>query len=139
MRSVPWTLSLALALACQTQTATAADLIDVWQPAVQNDKTYAVGRAAQAAAQPRHDQAAALWKPNVGLTTSLGVGTNETETRGAQFSAPGFGQSSGVCFSTSVTNGTSGSWAVDATQPLYHPHRPTPTAATVTVRRPGRS
>jgi outer membrane protein len=125
MQSVPWTLSLslALALACQTQTATAADLIDVWQAAMQNDKTYAVGRAAQATAQPRRDQAAALWKPNVGLTTSLGVATNATETRGAQFSAPGFGQSSGVGFSTSVTNGTSGRWAVAATQPLYNPQR----------------
>ncbi len=123
MRSVPWTLSLALALGCQAGTASATDLIDAWQAAVQNDKTYAVGRAAQATAQPRRDQAAALWKPNVGLTTSLGVGTNETDTRGAQFSAPGFGQSSGVGFSTSVTNGASGRWAVTATQPLYNPQR----------------
>jgi len=123
MRSVPWTLSLALALACQAQAATAADLIDVWQAAVQNDKTYAVGRAAQATAQPRRDQAAALWRPNVGLTASMGVATNETEARGAQFSAPGIGQSSGVGFSTSVTNGTSGRWAIAATQPLYNPQR----------------
>ena len=123
MRSVPWTLSLALALACQAQTATAADLIDVWQAALQNDKTYAVGRAAQATAQPRRDQAAALWRPSVGLIVSMGVAANETEARGAQFSAPGFGQSSGVGFSTSVTNGTSGRWAVAATQPLYNPQR----------------
>ena len=61
MRIVPWTLSLALALACQAGTASATDLIDAWQAAVQNDKTYAVGRAAQATAQPRRDQAAALW------------------------------------------------------------------------------
>ena len=123
MRIIPWTLSLAMALACQAQTATAADLIDVWQAALQNDKTYAVGRAAQATAQPRRDQAAALWRPSVGLIASMGVATNETETRGAQFSAPGFGQSSGVGFSTSVTNGTSGRWAVAATQPLYNPQR----------------
>lgn len=125
MRSVPWTLSLALALALagHAQTATAADLIDVWQAALQNDKTYAVGRAAHASAQPRRDQAAALWRPSVGLTASMGVATNETETRGAQFSAPGFGQSSGVGFSTSVTSGTSGRWAIAATQPLYNPQR----------------
>ena len=125
MRSTPWILSLALALAlaCQARTATAADLIDVWQAAVQNDKAYAVGRAAQATAQPRRDQAAALWKPSVGLIASMGVASNETATRGAQFSAPGFGQSSGVAFSTSVTDGTSGRWAIAATQPLYNPQR----------------
>jgi outer membrane protein len=123
MRSVSWTLSLALALACQAQFATATDLIDVWQAAVQNDKTYAVGRAAQATAQPRRDQAAALWRPNVGVTASMGMASNETETRGAQFSAPGFGQSSGAGFGTSVTNGASGRWAIAATQPLYNPQR----------------
>jgi len=123
MRSVPWTLSLALALACQTQAAAAADLIDVWQAALQSDKAYAVGRAAQATAQPRRDQAAALWRPSVGLTASMGVASSETEARGTQFSAPGFEQSSGVGFSTSVTGGSSGRWAIAATQPLYNPQR----------------
>ena len=123
MRSLPWKLSFALGLACQVHAAPAADLIDVWQAAVQNDKTYAAGRAAQATAQPRRDQAAALWRPNVGLTASVGVASNETDTRGAQFAAPGFGQSTGVGFSTSVTNGTSGGFAVTATQPLYNPQR----------------
>ena len=121
MRRLPWILSLALA--CQVQSAAAADLIDVWQAALQNDKAYAVGRAAQAAAQPRRDQAAALWRPNVGLSTSLGVASNDTDTRGAQFSAPGLGQSSGVGFSTSVANGTSTRWAISASQPLYNPLR----------------
>lgn len=116
-------LALALALAGQAQTATAADLVDVWQAALQHDKSYAVGRAAQATAQPRRDQAAALWKPNVGLTTSLGLASNQTETRGAQFSAPGFAQSGGVGFSTSVNHGSSGRWAISATQPLYNPQR----------------
>ena len=125
MRSASWTLSLAvgLALACQTPAATAADLIDVWQAALQHDKSYAVGRAAQATAQPRRVQAAALWKPRVGLTATVGLATNVTETRGAQFSAPGFGQSSDVGFSTSVNNGRSSRWAISATQPLYDPQR----------------
>ena len=123
MRSATWILSLALASTCPTRTAFAADLIDVWQAALQNDKTYAVGRAAQATAQPRRDQAAALWKPRVGLTATVGLATNVTETRGAQFSAPGFGQSSDVGFSTSVNNGRSSRWAISATQPLYDPQR----------------
>jgi outer membrane protein len=112
-----------LPLACVAHGAAAADLVDVWRAAVQNDKEYAVGRAAQATAQPRRDQASSLWRPSVGFTASMGLATNESETRGAQFSAPGFGQSSGVGFSTSVSNGTSGRWAIMATQPLYDPAR----------------
>lgn len=115
--------ALALAIACGANAAAAADLIEAWQAAAQNDKDYAVGRAAQASAQPRREQAAALWRPTVGLTAALGVATSESETRGAQFSAPGFGQSNEVGFSTSVSNGTSGRWAVVATQPLYNPQR----------------
>jgi outer membrane protein len=112
--------SLSLALACATQGAAAAGLVDVWRSAVQNDKGYAVGRAAQAAAQPRRDQAASLWKPNVGLTASAGIASGDTATRGAQFSAPGFGQSAGVGFSTSVNDGRSVRWAVQATQPIFN-------------------
>ncbi|CAN5491810.1 TolC family outer membrane protein [soil metagenome] len=123
MRRVPWTVLLVLALAGQARTAAAADLIDAWQAAVLNDKAYAVGRAAQAASQPRRDQAAALWKPNVALTATLGIASSETATHGAQFSAPGFGQSSGVGFSTSVNGGTSGRFSISAAQPLYNPKR----------------
>ena len=77
----------------------------------------------QATAQPRRDQASALWRPSVGLVASAGLASNESDTRGAQFSAPGFGQSSSVGFSTSVNNGRSGRWAIAATQPLYNPVR----------------
>ncbi len=59
----------------------------------------------------------------MGLTASVGVATSETDAQGAQFSAPGLGQSNGVAFSTSVTNGTSGRWAIAAALPLYNPER----------------
>jgi outer membrane protein len=106
-----------------SQAAPAADLLEVWQAAERHDGDYAVARMARAAAQPRRDQAAALWRPNVALTASAGLGTSQTETRGAQFSAPGFGESAGVGFSTSVTNATAARWAVSAAQPLYNPER----------------
>jgi outer membrane protein len=121
MKHVKW--PLALVLACAGNMALAADLIDVWQAAMQNDREYAVDRAAQATAQPRRDQATALWKPNVGLTTSIGLATSRSETRGADFSTPQLGQSPGVNFDTSVTHGTASHWAVSATQPLYDPQR----------------
>jgi outer membrane protein len=119
----PALLTIALATALLAQTAGATDLLEVWRAAAQNDKSYAVDSAAHAAAQPRRDQAAALWKPRVGLTASVGIATSETDAQGAQFSAPGLGQSNGVAFSTSVNNGTSGRWAIAAAMPLYNPER----------------
>lgn len=118
-----WALAIGLALLHVARPAGATDLLEAWRAAVLNDKSYVVDSAAHAAAQPRRDQAASLWRPRVGLTASVGVATQETDTQGARFSAPGFGQSSGVGFGTSVTNGTSGRWAIGASLPLYNPER----------------
>ena len=112
-----------LALACGAPAAWATDLLQAWQAAQQNDRELAVARAAQATAQPRRDQAAALWRPGVAFNASAGVATGESEMRGAQFSAPGMGTSGGVNFGTSVTGGTATRWALQASQPLYHPQR----------------
>lgn len=112
-----------LALACGAPAAWATDLLHAWQAAQQNDRELAVARAAQATAQPRRDQAAALWRPGVAFNASAGVATGESEMRGAQFSAPGMGTSGGVNFGTSVTGGTATRWALQASQPLYHPQR----------------
>ena len=117
-----WSL-LAVACAAAVSSAGAADLLQSWQAAEQHDRSHAVARATHAAAQPRRDQAAALWRPNVALTAGAGVGTNDNEVRGAQFSAPGMGQSNGVNFSTSVHGGTATRWALQASQPLYNPQR----------------
>ena len=114
-----------LALACSAPAAWATDLLQVWQAAQQNDRELAVARAAQATAQPRRDQAAALWRPGVAFTATASVPTGESSTRGAQFSAPGMGTSSGVNFGTSVTGGTATRWALQASQPLYNPQRRT--------------
>ena len=123
-RPLRWSL-LALACAASTavSTAGAADLLQAWQAAQQHDRSHAVARAAHAAAQPRRDQAAALWRPNVALTAAAGIGTHDSDVRGAQFSAPGMGTSSGVDFSTSVHGGTATRWALQANQPLYNPQR----------------
>lgn len=123
MSKTLWMTLLILPLSCHAQASKATELMEAWRAATQSDKEYAVARAAHATAQPRRDQAAALWRPTVGLVSSVGVATNESETRGAQFSSPAFGQSTGVAFNTSVTNGTTSRWAVAATQPLYNPKR----------------
>ncbi len=116
--------SAVVSLAAALPTAAGAtDLVRVWQAAAQNDRDLDVANAAHAAAQPRRDQAGALWRPNVGLTAAVGVGRSQTETTGAQFSAPGLGTSAGVDFDTSVNHGTAGRWALQAVQPLYNPER----------------
>lgn len=116
-------LALLVALAWPAAPARATELIEAWQAAVQHDKAHAVAAAAHTVAQPRRDQATALWKPRVSLSASLGLATNETEAQGAQFSAPGLGTSKGVGFATSVTNGSAGRWSVTAAMPLYNPER----------------
>ncbi len=115
-------LYLALGL-CIAPAAHATDLTEAWQAAWQHDRELAVARAAHGAAQPRRDQAAALWRPGVAMTASAGVASSDTEMRGARFSAPGMGQSNGVDFGTSVHGGTATRIALQASQPLYHPER----------------
>ncbi len=115
--------ALALAMAVFVPPAAATDLLQAWHAALAHDKGHAVDSVGHAAAQSRREQASSLWRPQVGLTAGVGLSTHETDTQGAQFSAPGFGQSGGVGFATSVTQGTSARWAVGATMPLYNPER----------------
>ena len=113
----------AAALALCAFSAQATDLMQAWQAARQHDPQAAVADAARAAGETRRAQGASLWRPNVMLSGGAGRMSASSATRGAQFAAPGFGQSSGVSFDTSVNNGTSTRWAVTARQPLYNPER----------------
>ena len=71
----------------------------------------------------RRDQASALWRPSVSLGATAGIAISETATSGAQFSAPGFGQSNGVAFNTSINHGATGRLAISARQPLISGER----------------
>lgn len=115
-------LALAAALA-GPGTAGATTLSDTWAAARQHDRELAAAQAALATAQPRRAQAEALWRPQVAATATAGLATHESTARNAQFSAPGLGQSTGVGFATSVTNGGSTRVALMASQPLYDPAR----------------
>ncbi|NDP61207.1 TolC family outer membrane protein [Polaromonas sp.] len=113
----------AAALALCAVSAQATDLMQAWQAARQHDPQAAVADAARAAGETRRAQAASLWRPNVALSGGAGRMSANSATSGAQFAAPGFGQSSGVSFDTSVNNGSSTRWSVTARQPLYNPER----------------
>ncbi len=116
-------LLAAAALSLCALSAQATDLVQAWQAALQHDPQAAVADAARAAGETRRAQGASLWRPTVMLSAGAGRMGAASATSGAQFAAPGFGQSSGVSFDTSVNNGNSTRWAVTARQPLYNPER----------------
>lgn len=103
--------------------AHALTLTEAWQAAEQHDSQLAAARAAAGIAQPQRQQADALWRPQVTFTASAGLGANDTTMRGAQFTAPGLGTSSGVDFATSIHGGAATRLALQASQPLYNPER----------------
>jgi outer membrane protein len=115
---------VALALvAAMSPRANAVDLAEVWRAALVHDAEFAAARAARAAGEARRTQAGTLWRPAVSLDAGAGIATNETAVRGARFSAPGFPQTTGVAFDTSVTGGTSGRVALAVRQPLVSRER----------------
>lgn len=112
--------SVAMLLANAAQ---ATDLLEVWRAASQHDPVAAIAQAERLSGDARRAQASALWRPTVGITGAAGVMSADTRMTGAQFSAPGFGESTGVGFGTSVRGGTSTRLAVQARQPLWNPER----------------
>jgi len=114
---------VATSLTFAAAAASATDLLDVWRAALQHDLEFSAADAAHQAGQARRDQGASLWRLTVQFTGSAGRMSSESETTGAQFSAPGFPQTDGVSFNTSVNNGALGRWMVEARQPLISRER----------------
>lgn len=108
-----------LALALPAPAVRALDLVQAWQGARQHAPDAAAADAARAAGAARAEQARALWRPSVVVEGGVSHASAETAVRGARFSAPGFGQSDGVAFDTSVTGGTAARAALSLRQPVY--------------------
>ncbi len=117
------TLFTAAALTLCARAVTATDLLQVWEAASKHDPQGWIANASRAAANTRHEQGAALWRPQIGLSSSVGWSSAQSQMNGAQFMAPGFGQSNGVGFSTSINGGTAARWTLSAKQPLYDQER----------------
>lgn len=114
---------LAAAALLLANAAQATDLLEVWRAASQHDPVAAIARAERLTGDARRAQASSLWRPTVGISGAVGIMSADTRMTGAQFSAPGFGESTGVGFGTSVHGGTSTRLAVQARQPLWNPER----------------
>lgn len=116
----------ALVLACilgGSLTAHSASLPELWEMAQTHAPAMQVATATRAAGESRKSQAGALWRPDVTLSGSAGYGEMSSDIRGAQFSAPGFGQSDNVRFGTDAQRARTGSWGVQVAQPLIDPQR----------------
>jgi outer membrane protein len=121
---IPRTLLAGAALSLCAMTAHATDLLQVWQAARRHDPQGAVIDASRAAGAAQREQAAALWRPNLGLSATAGVASANSRMDGAQFAAPpDFPTKTGASFATSVNGGTATRWALSARQPLYNVER----------------
>jgi outer membrane protein len=115
-------LSTAL-LMLAAQAAGATDLLQAWHAAQRHDPEFAAAHASFEAGNTRREQARSLWRPSVVLSAGAGRMSSDSSMRGAQFSAPGFGQSSGVAFDTSIRNGSLERYVLAAKQPLLSRER----------------
>jgi len=96
----------------------AIDLVGAWRAAQEHDLDYAAARASHDAGEARRAQGTALWRPSVDIVGTAGRMSSSTQTSGAQFSAPGFGQKQNVDFNTSINDGNATTWAISARQAL---------------------
>lgn len=119
----PRTLLATAVLVLCTTAASATDLLQVWEAARQHDPQGAISQAGRAAGATRQDQAAALWRPSVGLSASAGWANGQSQMNGAQFTMPGAAPVGGASFATSVNGGTATRWSLNARQALYNPER----------------
>lgn len=99
------------------------DLVQAWRAAAAHDPEFAAAQAARDAGSAREREASALWRPNVALEAGVGVASSDTAITGARFAAPGFGQSTGVAFDTSINGGTSTQYNLTLRQPLVSAER----------------
>ncbi len=113
----------AIAAALTALSAGATDLLEVWRAASTHDPEVAIAQSARQAGQARRGQAVALWRPGVRLDAGVAAMSADSETSGANFSAPGMSASNGVAFNTSVNRGTSTNLTLSARQPLFGPER----------------
>jgi outer membrane protein len=77
------TLNTALILAFVASSAQAADLMTAWQSAQSRDPEIAAARALFEQADFRKSQAQALWKPQVMAGGAVGLGGQDSQTKGA--------------------------------------------------------
>lgn len=100
--------------------AAAQDLVSAWQAAQQHDASFAAAQAGRQVGEAKQRQGRALFMPQVALSGSLGATSMDRDTRGAQFSAPGFGSANDAQFRTRINAGAASNLALVAKKPIYN-------------------
>lgn len=122
LSTAAFVFTLAGALLCTSPiVAAAAPLGEVVQAALAHDARLSVAKAERSQSVAKKAQADAIWRPQVMLGATVGVARQDNAMNGAQFTAPGFGTSSGVDFATSVNGGTMSRVTLGMVQPLLAP------------------
>ena len=117
-------LALALAItACLPSPATATDLASAWNATRIHAPALEAARAAKFAGATQVDQAEALGRPSVFAQATVGLMGAGSSTQGAQFAAPGFGQSTGVSFNTSIRHDVGSQWLIGVRQSIVDRER----------------
>jgi outer membrane protein len=124
VRHWPWLLLLVL-----PAVAGATTLEEAWQGVVAHSPDHAALVARREAGESAAAAARALWLPTLAAQGGLAHRSLASDTTGAAFSAPGFGDSTGVDFRTSINGGTATQWAIIGQQPLLDAARTADAAA----------
>ena len=101
----------------------ATDLLSAWQAARQNNAAFAAARAQQEAGLTRPRQSQALSLPQVSASAGSGYLASDHDTRGAQFSAAGFGSANDAAFRTRLDGGPVTAFTLTAQQSLFNAER----------------
>jgi len=123
MRTSSLRLALLLVSLAAALQAGAATLAEAWQGVVDHSPEYAAAVARREAGAAARQAARALWLPTLAGQAGLALRSYQSETTGAQFSAPGFGTSNDVDFRTSVNGGNDHQWSLVAQQPIFDASR----------------
>jgi outer membrane protein len=111
------------ALAVGSPAWAGTDLLQAWHAAQSHDPSYASASAERQAGEARRRQGRALLRPQVVASASGGLANDDRNTTGAQFIAPGFGNSNDVGFHTHISGGNETNWTVALQQPIYNAER----------------
>ena len=116
--------TLALLMVCVlAHNAHATDLLEIWRGVSDHDPDVAAALSAKLAGDEKIVQARSLWLPSITLGGNSSWINSSNGLTGANFSAPGLGLSNGVAFNTSVKNGGSNAWSIQAKQTILSKER----------------
>jgi outer membrane protein len=108
-----------IGLISSTASSAVITVTEAWQAARTHDPAFRVAQAQWEAGRSHGSMGTALWLPTLTATGGVGRSDLQSRTRGAYFSAPGFGSTNGVDFQTDVKRGTARRWSIIAEQPLF--------------------